>query len=378
MKIAYIPQFDPYDKHSWSGTDFYTRKALEDAGNDVYCIYGFNPRMTFSMILYKIKAKLQGKHFMEYRTHAYSIQWANYILKQLKPGTEAIFSLKTTAIADLQTDIPIFLYGDSCFEQLRFQYCWNDLSDDCIKFANEIEKNAFVRARHVFSCAHETGKAIEKFYNIPHSKISIVPLGANLDNEPTVQEVTKAIKSRSPEECNIIFIGVEWERKGADIVLRTAEVLHEKGLKLKLHICGIRNIPVTLPDYVVNHGFLKKNDKQENEVLINTLKSSHFLFVPSREEAYGLVFCEASAYGVPCISHRRGGMITIIENDVNGQLFNIGTEPEIIADYIITTFSNQAAYNKLAETTYQRYKDYLCWSKSGKKLTEIMIDCVYK
>ena len=38
MKIAYITLTTPHDKNSWSGTNYYVKKALEDIGCTVYCI----------------------------------------------------------------------------------------------------------------------------------------------------------------------------------------------------------------------------------------------------------------------------------------------------------------------------------------------------
>ena len=62
MKIAYITIGNPYDKHSWSGTDYYVRKALEQQGHSVYCIYGYK-KITLKMILYIPQELVPAAHF---------------------------------------------------------------------------------------------------------------------------------------------------------------------------------------------------------------------------------------------------------------------------------------------------------------------------
>ena len=96
------------------------------------------------------------------------------------------------------------------------------------------------------------------------------------------------------------------------------------------------------------------------------------MFVPSVAEAFGLVFCEAGAYGLPSISHNVGGIPTIIINGVNGQLFDLGTEPAAFADYIRKIFMDKDVYKELCVNSYLRFLHELNWTVSGKKLLEQM------
>ena len=366
MKIAYIPTSDPYNKHSWSGTDYYTRLSLENQGNVVYCIYGFKPSRTLLTWIKMIAAKLVGAHYYDYRNKQAARQWARYIKANLQEGTDAILSLGTTQVACLNTEIPLFIMVDGIFEQMRTFYDWGKLSKSCLRDSNEVEQMALDRSTHVVSCSKETGEAIKNFYKIPPDKLSIIPLGANFDNWPTMGEVRTFVERRDSEVCHLLFVGVDWKRKGADIVLETTKILHDKGFPVVLHLCGLKQIPVRLPSYVINHGFLRKSDPKENELLLTLYKTSHFLFVPSVAEAYGLVFCEASAYGLPSISHRLGGLTTIVEDGKNGQLFDLGTEPKVFADYIEKIFSDKKAYSTLAMSSFERFETYLNWDSVGE------------
>lgn len=373
MKIAYIPQNDPYNKNSWSGTDFYVRKSLEAQGVEVYCIYGFKSKPTISGILHKVIAKLFGKQYWADRSVAYSRKWASFIKKRLQPGTEAILSLGTIQVAELCTDIPIFIYVDGVFEQMRVDYKWDKLDNGCIRKANALEQNAIENCTRFISCSIETAEATKKFYRVADGKVEVVPLGANFDIYPDLKDVAKYVEKRIEKDvCSLLFVGVDWKRKGADIVVDTVKELAEKGFPVELHLVGIRNVPVNLPSNVINHGFVNKNVTEGMNLLNDLFRQSHFLFVPSRAEAYGLVFCEASAYGLPSISHRLGGIYTIVEDDVNGRLFSPSAEPRDFANYIERMFADKDKYKKLCFSSYRRFCESLNWDVAGKKLVSII------
>ena len=91
MKIAYITTVSPYDKYSWSGTNYYIRKALEDQGCEVYCIYGYR-KITLGMVFRKMKAKLLHKNYQAIRSVASAKGWSRYVAKHLERNTDAVLS----------------------------------------------------------------------------------------------------------------------------------------------------------------------------------------------------------------------------------------------------------------------------------------------
>lgn len=366
MKIAYIAQ-DPYNKNSWSGTNYYLRKALEDLGHEVYCLSELRPRESLFHIVLNYMLRIFGRSYFLGRSLYASKKYAEYIQRNLAPDTDAIVSLGTMYVACLEVNIPIFLVVDGVFEQMRYFYKTYHSIKKGFTDANIVEQKALEKATKVFPCSDVTANAISKYYRILPSKIVTIPLGANLDKTPSKEYVHKRVSLREKNRCKLLFVGVDWYRKGADIVFEATKLLHDRGFNVELHICGLKKVPIVLPDYVHNHGFLNKNRETDFKELEELYYDSHFLFVPSRAEAYGLVFCEAGAYGLPSISHSEGGLLTTIKDDVNGHLFSIGTKPEVFADYIYRTFSNYDKYLALCRSSRGRYDDALNWSVAGKK-----------
>lgn len=369
MKIAYITTDTPYDKNSWSGTNYYVKKALTDQNQEVYCIFKYKC-FAITIILKKILAKILRKKYQAIRSRQSAKGWARYILSHIESNTDAILSLSTIPVSFLNTKIPIYIYIDGIYEYMLGQGFNKMINND--QEAHFIEESALKRCTAIITSSVASANAITEHYDIPSSKIKIVPLGANIDNLPTEEEVMDNIITKKMDRCKILFVGVDWIRKGADIVINTAKLLYESGFPVEVHLVGIRNVPVSLPSYIINYGFISKMDKDGLDRLATLYKNAHFLFVPSLGEAYGLVFSEASAYGLPSISHCVGGIPTIVENGVNGELFEIGTKPEIFADYIQSMFKNEIEYKKLAKASYFRFKEKLSWEASGKKIIEIM------
>lgn len=369
MKIAFIPSGpNPYNKHSWSGTDYYTRKALEDQGNEVYCIYGFEFKPSLMLQSRRIFDKLKGHPLDTRRTIEAAKQRAKFVSEHLQENTDLILSLGTLSVAYLDTQIPIFIMVDSIFEMHRSFYGGSG-SGRFNREANEIERLALSKCKKIIPCSRETGDFIHRFYHVPQSKIEIVPLGANWDKAPDEEFVLQQLEKRVEEKvCKLLFVGVEWKRKGADIVIETLKELNRRGFPVELSVVGLKEIPIKLPPNVTNYGFLSKSNKEGAAKLEELFSSAHFLFVPSIAEAYGLVFCEANAYAVPNISHRKGGLTTIVEDGVNGQLFDLGTNPIVFADYIQQTFNNKQEYKRLCISSLGRYQSTLNWQASGEKI----------
>lgn len=355
----------PYDKYSWSGTNYYVRKALEDLGSSLYSIYGYR-KITPRLLFYKLTAKVVGKNFQAVRSKSSSEGWAKYITNCLEPKTDAILSLSTIPIAYLKTKIPIFVYVDGIYEYMLtqgFEKMMNDFDE-----AHSIEAAALNRSKIIFTSSEASAHTIREQYGISDNKINVIPLGANIDEIPSLSSVMKNIQTKDMQVCKLLFVGVDWKRKGTDIVIKTTKLLYESGFPVELHLVGLRKIPMTLPSYVFNHGFINKMELEGQNRLANLYKNSHFLFVPSIGEAFGLVFCEASAYGLPSISHNIGGIPTIVHNGENGQLFNMGTQPSDFANYIRQTFADKVLYRKLAINSYNRFMNELNWEVSGNKI----------
>ena len=215
MKIAYVTIGNPYNKNSWSGTDYYCRKALEDAGNDVYCIQVPHSQK-YNGLLKKIYSKAIGRNYIHERSISFLKNRARYIEGKIQHDTDAIFCIGSIFAAYIKTNIPIYYYTDGVFSLSYQQYAWcQSMPDFLINEQQKIEEEALRNCTKAFVSSECIKPEMISKYHGDAKKIEIVPFGANIDVAPNANEVQNSIHERSKApDMKVLFVGVEWLRKG--------------------------------------------------------------------------------------------------------------------------------------------------------------------
>jgi glycosyltransferase involved in cell wall biosynthesis len=373
MKLAYTTTFDAQDIHNWSGTPYHMSQALIAEGIAVDFIGSLKrhlPRFfKLKQTYYKLIAdQRESPRFNITAAKYYSQQ----VSKQLatRNDIDAIISPLINPIAYLQTDKPIILWTDALYSALvGFYPPFNHHSAQTIAQGNAITSAALARCQlAIFSSEWAAHSACE-LYGASKEKIRVIPFGANLTDSPGEEEIKQIIKNRREDKIKLLFLAKSWERKGGDIVLAVAEALHKAQVPVELTIVGIQpKLSSPYPSYIKPLGFISKHDPQGKLRLREILSQTDFLFVPSRAEAYGIVFCEANAFAIPCLSSYVGGISTIIKNNINGMTFALDATIDVYCDYIVKTWQDRLQYQALAFSSFNEYKNRLNWSHAIKTL----------
>jgi glycosyltransferase involved in cell wall biosynthesis len=130
-----------------------------------------------------------------------------------------------------------------------------------------------------------------------------------------------------------------------------------------------KNTPI--PAYVEVSPFIGKEAVEGRRRLREIFGRSHFFVMPTRAEAFGLVFAEACAFGVPCLATKLGGLPSVIVDDVNGRLFPVGTGGAVYADHIAGLMRDPVRYQKLALRAAHEAMTRLSWKISGSKVADL-------
>ncbi|HBP88046.1 MAG TPA: group 1 glycosyl transferase, partial [Nitrospiraceae bacterium] len=194
---------------------------------------------------------------------------------------------------------------------------------------------------------------------------------ANINCNRNFQDINLIVKNKSFDICKLLFVGVDWFRKGGDMALGIADLLNQRGMRTELSIVGC-NPQISLPDFVKNHGFISKKTEEGRCFLDKLMTESHFLILPSRAECFGVVFGEASSFGLPSLATKVGGIPTAIQDGKNGQTFPLDESPEKYCDYIERFMSSKQEYNKLALSSYKEYSERLNWVSAGRKVSDLI------
>lgn len=374
MIIAYVTTYDAKDIENWSGLGYHIAKALEDENNDIIYIGGLKTKCPkFISIKEKIYRRVFGLKYLYDREPCVLRNYARQINNLLKTmEVDIVFSPGTIPIAYLDCEIPIVFWTDAVFAgMVDFYPEFSNLCNESIKNGNAMEKAALSNCTYALYSSEWAAKKAIDYYNVRSDKVRVVPFGANIECKRDNASIRQIVDSRSCDICKLLFIGVDWERKGGRFAVEVAMKLNQLGLKTMLSIVGCRpDVEGELSDYIKIYGYIKKNSKKSQ--LDNLLAESHFLILPTKMDCTPVVFSEANSFGVPCLSSNTGGINSIIKDGINGKVFLKNAKVEDYCYYIIEQFGHYSNYKKMAIRSFFEYKERLNWTASGNIVKKIL------
>jgi glycosyltransferase involved in cell wall biosynthesis len=278
----------------------------------------------------------------------------------------------STEIACLQTNIPIIYIIDATFSLVVDYYSeYSGLSAVSIKEGNWIERAALKKSSVIICTSQWARQSAMDSYGIDEAKLSIIPFGANIENIPSAEEI-KAKKNSG--RCQLLFLGVDWERKGGSIAFDTLCELDKIGVAAELVVCGC-----TPPAHYTHKAmriipFLDKTAAADMKKLYELFSLTDFLLLPTRAEGFGIVFCEANAFGVPAITSDTGGVSGAVTNGENGYRLPLSATGAEYARLIADIYLDDHRYKKLSQTSREKFEKQLNWDAWATSLREIIAE----
>ncbi len=378
MDIAYVTTYDGNDIQKWSGTGYHISEALKNQLLYVEHISSLNNAYSLPFkAAGRLYNRLFKKNYLADRNPSVLKNYARQVSKSLSHlDADVVFSPGTVPITYLECRQPIAFWTDATFAgMIDFYPEFSNLCEQSIKDGNRMEQMALERCQLAIYSSDWAAKTAINKYRVNPSKVKVVPFGANIKCNRDFNDIKEIVASRPRDKCKLLFLGVDWFRKGGDVALEVAKQLNEAGINVELTIAGCQPVvEEPLPNYVKSLGFISKSTHQGRHQIDKLLAESHFLILPSRAECYGVVFCEANSFGVPCIAANSGGIPTIIKNGLNGQLFSENAEISEYCNYISDTLSNYSQYENLALSSFYEYQDNLNWAVAGKTVKKMLME----
>jgi YD repeat-containing protein len=382
MRVAFPTTrfLDPDNVKSWSGLPFFMRRALENAGFEIVTIplvddLGGGGRWTRFLYWRWMRGKRYLRHCESRLLQSYARQLEQHLAEQ---PVDLLFSPSTWMLAGLETNLPVVFWTDACFAgMLDFYGAFTGVAPTSIQAGHVAEQSALDRCTRAIYSSDWAAQMALQHYRVEPSRIRVVPFGGNLLEPPTVEEARAGVRARDMTQCNLLLVGVDWARKGVDIAVETVEILNAAGLNARLTVVGCQAPPSRLlPDCVEVIPFIGKDTIEDRRRLGEIFKRSHFFIMPSRAEAFGLVFAEASAFGVPSLATRVGGIPSAIIDDLNGRLFPLEAGGAEYAEHILKSMRNRDRYHQLALRTAEDGAARLSWDAAGRKVAQIIDEIV--
>lgn len=372
MKVGFASRLSPLDKRTWSGTAYYTYQQIKKN----YDIEIFNFKWTWRVREWLTMQKSLNRRLFKKQTaveflSSYAKYFSRQLQKELKkrPVDVLFVSASSQLIAYLETDIPVIYMTDATFQQLQGYYpSFSNLSKYNVRQGIDLDKKAFQRSAHCMLASEWNKNSAVNDYGIDADKISIAPCGANLDNIPAVSE----LNLNASGQCRLLFLAVEWDRKGGNIALETFRLLKQKGANPHLHIIGcVPPVDVSAEKNITVIPFLDKNKSENFNQLHNILLQTDFLLLPTRAECAGVVFSEASAYAIPSITTDTGGVSTYVKNGINGFALSLQANADAYVEKISQLLADNKAMQNLKHSARKYYDENLNWDQWGHRFGQI-------
>lgn len=379
LTVAYITLYDPLDMKQWSGLGFYIYQMLQMLGYNIHLINNMTFKPGFTTKLLNHYYNFKGIKYDAFRDSSVLKSYASQIESRLPHDVDIIFSPGSLPVAFLKTAKPVVIYTDATFASLVNYYPeFTGLQQRLVENGNRIEKSAIKKANLIFYSSQWAANSAINDYGADPEKVVVVPFGANIPSNLSEQELKEIIEQRSTRELELLFVGVDWKRKGGDIALEIAREIKNQGIKVTLNVVGVRQELPVKDEMIVNHGFLDKNVPADIAKLYNLYKRSHFFILPSRQDCTPVVFSEANSFGLPCITTNVGGIPDVIRNEVNGFCFSLTLGYKEVSNRIISAFTQKEVYRNFCLTSFNEYITRLSWDVSGCRIKRVLEDYLQK
>jgi glycosyltransferase involved in cell wall biosynthesis len=382
MKVAFVTDYDGRDIQQWSGLGYFIAQALIGSGLELDY---FSPLVVepITRLRVNVKAAYQrafrpGRYF---RGHDALIarSYARQVDAKLavRPDIDLIFSPGTIPIAFLKDRRPLVYWSDATHAAIfGFYPEYSNLCASSQSDGHAIEGAALGRAAAALFSSEWAAASARRDYRAPAERVHCIPFGANLEHPPSAQDVERSIQQRTRQRCRLLFLGVDWVRKGGALAVQVAEALNRGGLPTELTIVGCSPFPLGgVPPFMRLEGFLSKRQPAGEQRLRVLLAEHHFLIAPALAECYGLAFCEANAFGLPCLARHSGGVPTIICHGENGWLFDPAADAATYAAAIQAVFADRERYLIAARHARRHYELRLNWDVAGRRAADILYHC---
>lgn len=367
LRIAFFCYYDPLDKRSWSGIPFYLGQTLQKNVGDVDFLGPVKTPWIIDKFLRGVAKFTRIFLKKEYITK-YSILLnlhATWYLKRKMKGKHYDFLIAPASAPQLgllKTKVPVIYFGDATYRNYSTNYKreFRNLAGFSRWEGEVLEKKALKKSAFIMMTSEWAKQSAINDYGADPKKIEINLFGANMDFIPSAGSIFE--KEKNPT-LTLLFLAVDWDRKGGTLALDTLIALRETGVKAKLIVCGCQPPEkFSDPDMQVIP-FLNKNKAEDHKFFVQLLSSCHFLILPTRADCSLIVACEANSYGVPAITTNVGGVGQVVLNDINGYCLPVTAEGEEYAKIISAIYSDKKRYHELISSSRKRFEEHLNWDK---------------
>ncbi|MGX5734880.1 glycosyltransferase family 4 protein [Bosea thiooxidans] len=372
-RIAFATIGDARKAGFWSGTPFHMSKSLADEGHDVVYVGPLNAPI---LPLYKAYSRLcsifRTKGPSPFHAGPVVAQYAADASSKIRAASpDIVFAPAGSTFAwGVPVDVPLVYASDATFRLVEnYHPNYRNLSQAARNIAERLERDTIARADLLLYPSKWAAESAVKDYGADRAKVHIIPWGANLEAAP---DRGCALGERRPGPCRLLFVGANWEEKGADIAVGTLNELRARGVDAELVICGCTPLKPCAQEGLTIIPFLDKSDRVQRERLSQLYRDADFFLLPTRADCYGIVFCEAAAHGVPSVAPATGGVPGAVSDGETGILLPPSGTKLDYATVIADVFADRDRLARMRQSCRDAYEARLNWQAWGRRFSGLV------
>ena len=295
-----------------------------------------------------------NKKFKEAFWHtSYIFITVKRLLKKRLSNQGYLFTFQMQSLFDCSLpNVPHFIYTDHT-HLANLNYLDFNIKRLYPKKWTVLEKQAYTNAAKIFVRSSNIQKSLIEQYQQPADKAICVYAGNNVETN------NSSTKEKSYDGQNILFVGIDWERKGGPELIEALKLVSIKYPNATLTIAGAK--PKLQME---NCKILGKISPVE----LNSYYEAATLFcLPTRVEPFGIAFLEAMQARLPIIGTNVGAIPDFLQNDWNGILVEPG-DIQGIANGIIKLLDDPDLCRLYGERNFKLITERYSWPAVSKKI----------
>jgi glycosyltransferase involved in cell wall biosynthesis len=290
-------------------------------------------------------------------------EFTNYFLNKLRTALmkrlknqEYIFTFQTQSLFDASIPgTPNFLYTDhTALVNLTYQgFNKKNLpSSSWIECEKEIYRNATLN----FTMSENVADSIIKDYGCNSDRVANVLCGPclNVSQDEVFDDARYSNK-------NVLFVGVEWERKGGPILEEAFKIVLNKFPDATLDVVGC-SPKLSIP----NCNIIGRVSLAE---VSEYYKKASVFCLPTRFDPNPNVCFEAMAHKLPVISTNGGSRPEFIIEGKSGYLVEVDNSQQL-AEKLIEMIDSPQKCKSFGEYGHQLVWDTYTWEKTGVRIRQ--------
>jgi glycosyltransferase involved in cell wall biosynthesis len=233
-------------------------------------------------------------------------------------------------------------------------------------------------AWRVICCSKYMAEQVSQLFNIPVSRIDIIPNGVNLDQYSTITPSPTFKRQYShPHEKLALYVGRLVYEKGVSVLVDAVNLVQQQ-TNTKFIIVGDGYMRDRLVDQAQRVRAMNKiffTGFLDEENVKKLYRVADVFIIPSLYEPFGIVALEGMASGVPVVASSVGGLAEIITHDQTGVLVH-PNNPESLAWGINRVLTDPDYAQWLKENAIEHVKTAYNWNTITATTTTVYTQIV--